>query len=575
MGAFFLYKQSTNIPLEKVKQCFNKKGFSDSQLFKIANYNLLLYRKILIDMPNYYEISNDIGIYSVGTVIYKGESYSKSLHYILNDYLNNSFDSSQIIGTFLLIIKNKHKITILVDRTFRQNIFYTMDGSILSSSFLAVISACSGKVSLNRLGLCEVLCTGSLIGPDTLVEQIKRLESTSNIKLSSFEIYKYPNNDFSQSGKLSYRENLESQITYLNNYFKLIKKFGDEFGVLSGLTGGLDSRLLFALIRKHLINYNFYSTWRKQQTLEYRCADDLCRATNENLHTLVYKETLEHNNEQFEELIYKNYYYNDGLVRSHQLWTEEISCREYRTELLRDKRIGFSGVGGEQYRNNERLLRSDYFIEKWIKYELVYKYSNNIFKNTQISSCLIEYIASKIITLLGLKNPNKITRYEIKRYFNEIYNPSNRTIKNNIENQLCFFLSPFTDPYLSFPAYDNVAQKCLAFRLELDLIRAIDPHLAGVQTDYGFSFINGEPFINKVYTLGKNILPLSGFFYFNKMRKKRNTNWLKIENKFPLVAESFSIINNLELGIDLTKLSQNKYLSSLIIDAGYFIKCNF
>ena len=88
---------------------------------------------------------------------------------------------------------------------------------------------------------------------------------------------------------------------------------------------------------------------------------------------------------------------------------------------------------------------------------------------------------------LGIKGSN-IDFLGIKRWWNEVWIPFGPGIRNNAENQLSLFFSPFADPLLSLPAYGNISHLGPSVRFEAEMIRRIAPDLARIHSSYGYSF---------------------------------------------------------------------------------------
>lgn len=112
---------------------------------------------------------------------YNGLSYSDSLKNLLNDLDENKFDKNKIIGNYFIIYKNKNnELYFLHDPLSYYSVFYNEEKTIISSSFLALLECSNKKYDLNYNSIYEILHTGALIGPDTIVDGIFRLENNLN-----------------------------------------------------------------------------------------------------------------------------------------------------------------------------------------------------------------------------------------------------------------------------------------------------------------------------------------------------------------------------------------------------------
>jgi hypothetical protein len=270
--------------------------------------------------------------------------------------------------------------------------------------------------------------------------------------------------------------------------------------------------------------------------------------------------------------LYNNFYYIDGEIRTHHLWIESINTRQYRADLLGSKRIGFSGVGGEQYRNQERMLRKKWRFEEWVKHDLLLLNSGySVLDKSKVNE-YVDYISNKIIKELNISNHKFIDHYHVKRYFNEIYNPANRTLRTNVENQIAFFLSPFTDAHLSFEAYNALPSLGYSKEFEIMMIKALDRQIATVKTDYGYGLIRGEPLRLKYFSFAKEFLPKGAYNKIRLFRKQPSPFITNYTNTFPFARNLLSNVNDLGIPINTENLAKNAFLGPLLISLGFLIE---
>jgi hypothetical protein len=571
MGAFFLYKKDSDIDLEAVRFCFAEKGFKKPIIRDFGLYKLWLYKKIMIDVDNFIE-QEIYSIYAVGTVVYKGMDYLESLKQILKDFTKKNLDFDKLIGSFFLLIKAKEKYYFFTDRAGIQNVFYYKNKEVISSSFLALIYASKKPLHINILAMTEILATGNLIGPDTLIKEIHRFLIHTPRKFDRIQqLYNMLEQKISDYCKDKYENCLLQQIEILEDYFKSIKNLADKYGLSSGITGGLDSRLLLILIKKFLTNFQFFSTWRKIKDKSFIAAEKVCRTASLELRTIHFTYPLEMDEEMAHETLYQSFLFMDGQIRTHHLWTEEISTRAYRETLFGDKRISINGVGGEQYRNSERMILPRWNFNNWLTYELVYRHSGNCFKKKREKEYFLEYLGNKIKSRVKNSNLKYINHLSVKRYFNEVYNPANRTVWTNAENQIAFCLSPYTDYHLSMNAYSIIPHLGLSQKFEIDMIRRLDPEIASIETDYGYDLIKGEPFHKRYITYFKEFTPFKLYYKLYELYKPGSSFYQDYEKKFPFVKTNTKRLYDLNLAINLEKIKSNHFLSPLIISMGYFI----
>ena len=554
---------------------FNKKGFGQPLEIRKNSFNVFIYKKQFYDSINVIQKSNSF-LYVIGSCFYKFKAYREGLNKILSDYLDNGFDNGRLIGSYFLLFDHEGSFRFYSDPAGVQNIYYHQETGIISSSFLACMAGAAyyaGKLKLNTKAVIEVLITGNLIGPETLVEGILRYESSicqdlpgiRRVSLSD----KYGVN-LNASG--TFISQINNQLNALGEYFAALKPVVEEMGAMSGLTGGFDSRLLLLSLRKATRNYKVYSTYRSSMTKEFVCAKEMTNAIGCQLFSPVYRTFQEVTTRQFLSLLQHNCYFNDGLIRVHQLWTEEIKSKSYLAGLYGEEKIGFSGVGGEQYRNHTFLLNREYRFKQWFFYEFIFRHCRDPFLSDRDKDQWLQYIQKKIYTLLGLTHGGEyISRYDISRYYNEIYNPANRVVRNNIENQLYFFLSPFTDYHVSKVAYEAHEHLGRHHIFEKEMIRRLAPELAHINLDYGYSVGERIPLRYNAAGLLKKVFGLRLFSLYKSLRRSGR----KLDDMCDLhspITKYVDIVDRLELPISLNKIKNSDHLSPLIIETGFLIK---
>jgi len=578
MGAFYISPANYVVPPD-VYRLFENKGFVEPLLAEHEKFNLLFYKKQSFTTINHIEDSG-FSLYIFGTCFYKNKNYEEGLEAILSDLRHHSLDPANIIGNYFLLFFEHNNFSFYSDEASIQDIFFHPASGLISSSFLACIigaSHISGKLKLNKEALTEVLVTGNLVAPETLVEGIYRYVSTiyqdlPNLKRLAVEYKK--DNTYTNRKRSDFNCEIDLQIHQLEDYFSSLKTNLDTLGVATGLTGGFDSRLLLLALKKTTNNYKVYSTKRINPTNEYFYAREFTRECGDDLVSPPHKTTYNISTEELKELLRDNFLFNDGQIRTNQLWTEDIKSRNYVKNLYGNYKIGLSGVGGEQYRNGEYLIKKRYNLANWIFYELIYKNCGNPFSTRKSKRHIVEHLQNKIYRLLSLNDYSQsISFNEIKRYYNEIYNPANRTSRNNIENQLHFFLSPFTDYTLSHEAYHAIPHLGWNHKFEKEMILRLSPHLGHLKMDYGYAVEEDVPFKFYLVPLLKALVGLRLYNMGYYWRKKRKSTFLKsLKENHDFVSEYLESLEKLQLPINLLTIENSHLLATLLLEAAWFLK---
>jgi hypothetical protein len=574
MGAFFIVKRTRNISDEKVKQTFARQGLTNYLKVSLGEYDLFSFGKILTCPPNQITSPEGNSLYSTGTLVYKGLGYEESLKQLLDDHRLGQLDETELLGTFCLIFTGEESIELLIDSMSIQNVFYNQGLDIISSSFLAVCST-EPHLKLNVSASTECICTGSLMGPDTLVTSVFRVEPFKIPKISGLHIHFARKPEISDKSNLPFEQEVERQNNRLKNYFKKVKPLADAVGVDSGITGGHDSRLLMAVALPNWNKISFHSHYRKVKDEELQMAEKICDTMNLHLKQVEIIPPEDMTEVEFADVLDQTFHFFDGNIRMHTYWTESYNTPGYRTQLLGSARLGLSGIGGEQYRNMEGMYGISWNYHNFIRYVVLLNTCGHAFKTVEEEKKLVNRLKEKISAKLEInQNTSHMTMLTMKRYFNEVFIPARLGMRNNAENKLSFFLSPLTDPFNSFMAYKAIPHLGVAYRFQELMIAVLNPKLAAVQSSYGFNFLEGEPLSLKLKQLLQNVIPHS------ILQKRIDSHWkhnntAKLQQLIrlhPDCVEYIQLVKQMELPIDIDTILKRIDLMPLVLALGFMIK---
>ncbi|MGI0010424.1 MAG: hypothetical protein ACREAE_03385, partial [Nitrosopumilaceae archaeon] len=246
MGAFFLFKTDEVFDAQAARKVFADKGNITCKEFALGGLTLWLFGKQLIKEDNYMLSKNQSAIFAVGTIVYKAKSYRESLSSLLDDFEANRLDYDEMIGAFCLIFLKNRKVYILTDRANICHIFANSSHTMLSSSFLALLSAQTKKLPLNKPAFLEQLLIGYIVAPDTSVSGIYLADALYQKKVKSqyYTFLSHGNNELKeQDNKIDFNVCVRAQLDALKAHYNSINLLATQYGVDIGLSGGYDSRL--------------------------------------------------------------------------------------------------------------------------------------------------------------------------------------------------------------------------------------------------------------------------------------------------------------------------------------------
>ncbi len=569
MGAIFVQKNSSGIPTRTL-DVFRRKGFQDPHEIVSGSTTVFYFPKQIAEYEGIAERNGTRAVVS-GTCFYHELPPQESLDRILKDIEEGTFSTSMLKGNFLLIVlKSDGEISLCTDRIGQYSAYFHNGAQILSSSFLAVLAAAGfvQRMRLNRASIAEVLLTGTGFGAETMVTDVKRLVPGNEDEIEFINVLKY--SAVRSNHETDSESDIEEQIEILRSEFKIYTKLFDRTGVVTGLTGGLDSRLLLLLLRENPVRLRAFTNTYDLQAREYICAAELAQAAEVDFETYVPEKPWEMETTEYREMARDGFFFWDGIPRIHHLWIEKRKSRSHLESIYDSCTSGVSGVGGERFRIHDGMTSKRYPVESWIDNEILGACGRSALAGEKSRDFRAGF-HEKIRALAGIEEKeHKVCLTKIRKFYDNVYNTSNRTFRASIENQLVFFLSPFVEPEIGILSTDLVKR----YRnLEAEMINRLSPELSHVRTSYGYSpgkYASSRDFLLR--TLKSRAF--FGFFSFARSHLSKNSGLL---NERMLARHSFhrdhlDRVRNLDLPIDVKALAANPSLFPVLIQTGMFLE---
>ena len=507
MGAFFLYdtKETNELNLKATQNIFTNKGFGAPHVFTLGNNELWLYEKQLVNAKNYY-IEGENSIYVIGTVVYKSYNYQDSLKWLLRDYLHNQIKYNHLIGSYCLIIYSNHNVNIINDALNVCKLFTDRKGSFISSSFLAAANAI-GKLTIDRYATIEKLLTGYIVGTNTLFHEIKKI--VPQYYDGNWRIHKWPRAIIPKADN-NREQSIEDRVKVIKSYMRSIKKLGAEYKPELGLSGGYDSRLIFAASQKawpYKLDLHTHSTEGVGiHNIEKDIVKDIADKTGSKL-TIIPTHSLDYySNEEIESILKDGYYYFDGRCAYNMGAFSPTYTRQYKVDTMCGHGLTLNGLGGEVYRNYYMNIKPFVSTKQWMM-AMIYPGGIHYIVDKKTFNAIHKYIVDKMNDMLPDKCGKWVTNFCIKRYYSEMRMPDCDALNCNANNQVEFYLTPFIERKMILDAYKSRRFIGISGEFQSELINKCDPIVASFNSHYGFSFNRKEPLKYKTYMLVRGILP--------------------------------------------------------------------
>lgn len=575
MAGLFFWHNTQEMEPEKVNQAFSSLGYSSGEFVEMGEWNAMVFRKTLYNIKNWRTFP-DGAICGTGTFAYKGKVYEQSLEFIYQDVKNEAIDLNAFWGNFVIFIHIEGKYFILRDGATLARLHALQNRKVFSTSFVGLLRNSNRKLNLDKEASTELLCTGALTANQTIVKEIDFV--TKNYPLDSI-IQVFTEAKIGPSPKTR-EEAVEQQIEYAEKYFSIVSS--DWFNYLKNskvdisITGGLDSRLVSALVLKDHQKVSFHSHWHPDNSdnEDFRLARNVASQLNLPLYYKEIKYSAEMTEEELIKVFLDGHNSCDGVIRPGTYWDEEFSTSSYRTSLSPIPHLRMSGFGGEQYRNMERLpLKSRRTFESWVRWEMIYRFSGHNFNNRKEQRNTEKRIVKNIEELLGKDTFNLLS---FKEYRRQVLVPSYRSFQTNMENRYGFLISPLADTRLSFPARTAYPFMGNSLQFEIDMLTNISMKLAKLPNTYGFDFSKGEPSKMKLGVKFFQKLPPSIKYRLLSTIRKSHKSMIVYElcQRSPFINSLIDTLQTAHLPLDIMKVSERHIRGKIVLNLGYFMKVN-
>lgn len=570
MGAFIVAKKSFVSDIEKINQLFRDRGFDHPIYYETSDYFLLKYPKILNHENVFYQIGEDL-IFITGTLSYKGLNPISSAQELLNDFLMERVEYNEIIGHYFVIIKRQNQLHLMPDPMSHLSVYYDTSHSIITSSFF-VLSELLPRLTIDCFALCENIITKYILGSNTIFNEIKRvtidnypsMENVHWIKPSIYRDVSYP--------ELKKDHIIDEMVSELNRLFNRFAHLFDGKPVALGMSGGHDSRMLLALVKKLTDKVILYTHSRDPRDPDTAIVDKISRQVKIQVRRPEVKFFWELSENELEETMSNAMRFVDGQARPTRYWIQREKNLPWRLHLLEGAHMELDGIGGEQFRN-DGPYSYQLDLEEFILYFYSLPIIHEFFKNEKLKEDFVQYLREKIAHLMNINLDHKIDLLGLKKFENELYIPGGRGINMSVENQLLYFLSPFTLPSISFKAYQLVPYHRWNVNCQQLMIKKIDPDLSAIICNKGYDFYNGPRLIHKLKNLINSKLPLK-YYWERRLKSFKNTHdqvFIDFINKSELIQSKLDYLRRFLPDINIDLLMNNREHGQILLSLGYLL----
>src|SRR5499427_9764912 len=501
---------------------FARMGMPAPRLLRGENYVLAVYPKRQASEPALQQFPNGDFACACGTLIYEAVLGTPAAAAFYRDCSGRSAPRERAIGHYAVIMRKNGETAIITDGFGAYLIFYDAAQRIASSSFLAVASALD-HVTLGAQGACEYVFNGVVSGDATVFDEVLLAPVNAMITVGEkrLEIRRDPLHTPKTVSTAPFEATVERSMQILDQYFStVVASFGDR--VTCALSGGYDSRLILALLRRHGINPRVY-VYGPPGDKDVQLARAIAEGEEFALEIVDKDKQQTFGPDEFAAVAYENFLGSDGYTWSG-IFTNGAE-RDQRASRVNGNAIALNGGGGEIWRNFFYLLDRTYKPR-----EILWSFYSQFDPETCTSAFdqedYFRRLEGKLEALTGCRG-SLLQRPLVEWLYHYFRCRAWDGRINNINNTFGFVALPF----LERPVTEHASAIPIAWKnhgaYEAELIRRADPRLASYPSGYGHDFSGPPPLVRRLTDYATYLRPpwLRRFAYRVKNRVRRPAEW--------------------------------------------------
>jgi asparagine synthase (glutamine-hydrolysing) len=556
MGGFFLYKKNTSTSFLKKahEEVFNGKGLKLNTKIETDGFIFSVYHKKYFENTNFVSFGENDFAAVTGTMIYDGKTGEESLKVVFRDFHEKKGIEFGLRGNFCLFIYKDSILYMIQDALGYYPVYCDEPMNFISSSFLAMAKSVKVK-NISDHELYEYILSGQYVSSQTFIKEILFTDHKCMWKISP-EISKINRKE------ISFVENrpdsllFEESVELLSSVFNSI---GSAFGndITSALSGGYDTRLVFAIFRKIGIIPHLY-VYGQEGSADVEIAKEIARGENLYLEHIDKRSLfIKRTPEEYMNLLESQFYSYDGSG-SLGIFDDgtDMNTREQRIDKKNRHLLHINGAGGEIYREIWNIGNRNVMLDDFLKIRFERKDFNlcgKMFDRKRYMSVL----KRKIKEIYGIKR-EYITRSELEWMFPYLRNRL-AVINASVNNQLSYSLLPYMERDIVLQSYSIPFRLKNHGKFQSSLVKHFDSDLSKYPSQYGYNFYKGSGLKNIIKGKMLQLVPLSVRPMFRKVNKKYEPPYYLKKDYTNFIFENKKMI--LEDYINFDKITDKNIMS--------------
>jgi hypothetical protein len=488
-GFFLISIQPNNdrsLEFKAMKQAFAEIGFSAPDIVQTSDYVFAAYPDIENKSLALERYGSGDFVFICGTCIREVGIDVTAGSALCN--IKEKPAPETLMGHYAIVMKRGGNTEITLDQFGGYHVFYNLANAIVSTSFYAICSALN-RLTLLKQSAFEYVFNGVVSGNDTLFDEVSLAPIGATIRVgpAGLDVSRPKLRVTRKYTPLSRSESLEQSMTLLDRYFHVIAQvFGDS--VCCALSGGYDSRLMLACMRRHGIRPRVF-VYGHAAEADVSLAIEIARCEGFPLAVIDKNHQPPISPEEFAITVHRNFLAQDvcgwaGIFQNNA----EIFESAHRVQ---GNKIAFNGGGGEIFRNFFYLLDRQFLVREllWSFYS---RFDPLICMEVFDREGYYQALERKIADLLGTDEP-LLARPTVEW----LYHSFRCRAWDGAVDSLCSRYGFTAMPYLERSITEHASALRLSWKnhgvYEAELIQRADHRLARYSSVYGHDFDSPPP----------------------------------------------------------------------------------
>jgi hypothetical protein len=483
MGAFFLIHGPSREPLAaRLASSFRNQGFEGAISIERENWHAVCYPSLVNRSATFVEGQNGDAAFCAGTLLYGNSANADAATRLLKDYKAGNVDETELFGSFAAILVTNSTASVLTDRTGTFHVYSAFNGSVLSTSFLALAEALPTR-KIDARSVYDYVFNGAPFGGATVLREVCLFPDRAIAVFDhrSHRILRRPPILPMQRVYPNLDDAAEHCVALLRGRFRAAATHWPEID--TALTGGYDSRLLLALAREADLNKRVH-VYGGVDDPDVRCAQEIAAGEGFRLEHEDKSMVPLPSAEEFVELVKANCVVFDGYPPDGIF--DNATDLATRRKRVSGGALMLNGGGGEIFRNFFYLSdRSFSALE--VAWTFYCQFDPRTCTPGFDEEEYLEGLAAQIAERVEVRG-ERLCRQQVEAAY-PLFRCSYWMGRNNsINNRLGYAWTPFIDPAVISAALAVPLRYKELGRLESRMIAMVDPALARYGSVYGRSF---------------------------------------------------------------------------------------